>query len=126
MLDEKNEPLHEVTLAYLAKGANQASFSTHWQQLINEVTRCHAIANGIPARPKNSQFTSLCVLQINVKRELAGSTMKSYACKVDSHVAPSQANWEQFFLGRQSEIADRFLNIMSPTVELSLIVPEQT
>jgi hypothetical protein len=125
LLDEHNEPLHEVTLAYLAKGANQASFSTHWQQLINEVTRCHAIANGIPARPKNTQFTSLCILQIGVKRELAGSSMKSYACKVDSHVAPSQADWEQFFLGRQAETADRFLNIMAPAVELSLAMPEQ-
>jgi hypothetical protein len=40
----------------LAKVANQASFSSHWQQLINEVTRYHAQANGIPARPKNSMF----------------------------------------------------------------------
>jgi Family of unknown function (DUF5895) len=124
LLDEHNEPLHEVCLGYLAKGANQASFSTHWQQLINEVTRCHAIANQIPARPKNSQFTSLCVLQIAVKRELAGTSMKSFACKVDSHVIPTQANWESFFLGRQSAVADRFLNIMAPSAEMKVGLPE--
>jgi hypothetical protein len=124
LLDEANEPLHEVCLGYLAKGANQASFSIHWQQLIGEVTRCHAMANQIPARPKNSQFTSLCVLQIGVKRELAGTSMKSYACKVDSHVAPTQANWESFFLGRQSDVADRFLNIMAPSAEMRVGLPE--
>jgi Family of unknown function (DUF5895) len=114
LLDENNEPLHELPLGYMAKGANQSSFSVHWQQLVNEVTRCHAQANGIPARPKNSMFTCLCVFQFSVKRELAGSSMKSYACKVDAHVSPTLANWESFFLGRESEKADRFLNLMVP------------
>jgi Family of unknown function (DUF5895) len=114
LLDENNEPLHETSLGYLAKGANQASFSAHWQQLVNEVTRCHAQANGIPARPKNSMFTCLCVFQFSVKRELAGSSMKSYACKVDDHVPPTAANWESLFLGRNDETADRFLNLMVP------------
>jgi hypothetical protein len=123
LLDKNNEPLHEISLAYLAKGANQASFSSHWQQLVNEVTRCHAIANQIPARPKNVMFTSLCVFQFSVKRELAGSSLKSYACKVDSHVAPTQENWESFFLGRQSDTADRFLNLMAPNSELTLALP---
>jgi Family of unknown function (DUF5895) len=125
LLDENNEPLHETCLAYLAKGANQASFSSHWQQLVNEVTRCHAQANQISARPKNSLFTSLCVLQFAVKRELAGSSMKSYACKVDSHSVPTPTNWESFFLGRQAATADRFLQIMAPSNDLSLILPEQ-
>jgi hypothetical protein len=124
LLDDQNEPLHEICFGYLAKGANQASFSTHWQQLINEVTRCHALANQIPARPKNAIFTSLCVLQITVKRELAGTSLKSYACKVDSHVAPTQANWESFFLGRQPETADRFLAIMSPGIEMKVGLPD--
>jgi hypothetical protein len=123
LLDRNNEPLHEIGLAYLAKGANQASFSSHWQQLVNEVTRCHAVANQIPARPKNAMFTSLCVFQFSVKRELAGSSLKSFACKVDSHIAPTQANWESFFLGRQAERADRFLNLLAPNSELSLGLP---
>lgn len=120
LLDEHNQPLHEIGFAYVAKGANQASFSFHWQQLINEVTKCHAIANGIPARAKDARFNSLCVFQFTVKRELAGNNAKSPACKVHSHVAPTQANWEQFFLGRQDEVANRFLNLLTPTTELTL------
>jgi Family of unknown function (DUF5895) len=120
LLDESNQPLHEIGFAYVAKGANQASFSFHWQQLVNEVTKCHAIANGIPARAKDARFNSLCVFQFTVKRELAGNNAKSPACKVHSHVAPTQANWEQFFLGRQDEIANRFLNLLAPTTELTL------
>jgi Family of unknown function (DUF5895) len=125
LLDENNEPLHELSLGYLAKGANQASFSSHWQQLVNEITRFHAQANQIPARPKNSMFTSLCVFQFSVKRELAGTSLKSYACKVDSHVSPTVTNWESFFLGRNNATADRFLQLMAPTAELSLLMPEQ-
>lgn len=120
LLDEQNQPLHEIGLAYVAKGANQASFSFHWQQLVNEVTKCHAIANSIPARAKDARFNSLCVFQFTVKRELAGNNAKSPACKVHSHVVPTQENWEQFFLGRQDEIADRFLNLLAPTTELVL------
>jgi hypothetical protein len=120
LLDEHNQPLHEIGLAYVAKGANQASFSFHWQQLVNEVTKCHAIANSIPARAKDARFNSLCVFQFDVKRELAGNNAKSPACKVHSHVAPTQANWVQFFLGRQDEVANRFLNLLTPTTELTL------
>ena len=120
LLSHKNEPLHEVPFKYLAKGANQASFSFHWQQLVTEVTKCHAVANNIPARAKNALFNSLCVFQFTVKRELAGTNTKSAACKVGSHVAPEQSNWEQFFLGRNDELADRVLNILCPTTELVL------
>lgn len=121
LLDENNQPLHESPLGYLAKGANQASFSTHWQQLVNEVTRCHAIANQIPTRPKNASFTSLCVLKLKVKRELAGNNLKSYACKVDSHESPTQDNWESFFLGRDSATADFFLNLLAPSPVLTML-----
>jgi Family of unknown function (DUF5895) len=124
LLDENNEPLHELPLGYLAKGANQASFSSHWQQLVNEITRFHAQANGIPARPKNSMFTCLCVFQFSVKRELAGTSMKSYACKVDSHVSPTAANWESFFLGRDNATADRFLQLMAPTAPTMMALPQ--
>ena len=120
LLDEHNQPLHEIGLAYIAKGANQASFSFHWQQLVTQVTKCHAIANSIPARAKDARFNSLCVFEFTVKRELAGNNAKSPACKVHTHVEPTQANWEQFFLGRQDEIADRFLNLLAPTTELTL------
>lgn len=118
LLDQDNQPLHEIGLAYLAKGANQASFSQHWQELVAQVTKCHAIANGIPARAKDVRFNCLCVFEFTVKRELAGTNAKSPACKVHSHVAPTQDNWESFFLGRHDELADRFLNLMAPTSEL--------
>jgi Family of unknown function (DUF5895) len=124
LLDENNEPLHELPLGYMAKGANQSSFSTHWQQLISEVTRLHAQANGIPARPKNSMFTCLCVFQFSVKRELAGISMKSFACKVDAHVSPTAANWEGFFLGRDNATADRFLNLMVPHEPTMACLPQ--
>jgi hypothetical protein len=120
LLDEKNQPLHEIPLAYIAKGANQASFSSHWQQLLDEVTKCHAIANGIPARPKDIRFNSLCVFEFQVKRELAGNNAKSPACKVGSHTAPKQTNWDSYFLGRKKEVAEIFLNIMVPVSELVL------
>jgi Family of unknown function (DUF5895) len=120
LLDAENQPLHEIGLAYVAKGANQASFSFHWQQLVAEVTKCHAIANSIPARAKDARFNSLCIFEFTVKRELAGNNAKSPACKVHSHIEPTQANWEQFFLGRQDEIADKLLNLLSPTSELTL------
>lgn len=122
LLDSNNQPLHEIGFAYIAKGANQASFSFHWQQLVQEVTKCHAIANGIPARPKNVMFNSLCVFEFTVKRELAGNNAKSPACKVHSHTAPTRENWESFFLGRNDDVADRFLNLMCPTTEL--VLPE--
>jgi Family of unknown function (DUF5895) len=120
LLDDNNQPLHEIALAYVAKGANQASFSFHWQQLVNEVTKCHAIAHSIPARPKDARFNSLCVFEFKVKRELAGNNAKSPACKVETHTVPTQTNWEQFFVGRQDDIADRFLSLLVPTTELVL------
>jgi Family of unknown function (DUF5895) len=120
LLDSNNQPLHELGFAYVPKGANQSTFSLHWQQLVDEVTKCHAVANGISARAKDVRFTSLCVFEFIVKRELAGAKIKSPACKVDSHTKPTQANWEQFFLGRNDEIGDKFLNILCPTTELTL------
>ncbi len=120
LLDKDNQPLHKIGFSYVAKGANQASFAQHWQQLVDRVTKCHAIANNIPARAKDVRFNCLCVFEFTVNRESAGTTAKSPACKVHSHVEPNQENWEQFFLGRQDEVADRFLNVMVPTTELYL------
>jgi Family of unknown function (DUF5895) len=125
LLSENNEPLHETSLAYVAKGSNQASFAFHWQQLVTEVTKCHATANSIPARAKDIRFQCLCVFQFSTKRELAGNNAKSPACKVDSHISPTQENWETFFLGRNDAIADYFLDLIVPTTELFLPSMEQ-
>jgi hypothetical protein len=89
LLSPDNQPLHTVPLSYVAKGSNHASFSVEWQKLIDEVTACHAIANGIAARPKNSQFKSLCVFAFTVARELVGKKQKSPACRVVSHESPT-------------------------------------
>ncbi|WP_373544685.1 DUF5895 domain-containing protein [Chamaesiphon sp.] len=120
LIDKNNQPLHEIAFAYIGKGANQASFNSHWQQLVTEVTKFHAIANGIPARAKDIRFQCLCVFEFTTKRELAGTGAKSPACKVDSHLSPTQDNWESFFLGRDDAIADRFLDLIVPTSELYL------
>ncbi|PSB00369.1 DUF5895 domain-containing protein [Merismopedia glauca] len=99
LLDENNKPLHQIPLSYKAKGANQASFAQHWQQFCHEITACHAIANRIPAKPKNTLFYSLAVFCFTTERTLAGSLKKGAACKVASHEAPNLQNWKQYFLG---------------------------
>ncbi len=120
LLDASNQLLHETPLVYLAKGANLASFAFHWQQLTDEVTKCHATANSIPARPRDARFKSLCVFQFTVKRELAGNNAKSPACKVRSHVEPSQDNWERFFLGRNDGMTNKVFDLLLPTQSLAL------
>ncbi|PSB01383.1 DUF5895 domain-containing protein [Merismopedia glauca] len=99
LLDAENKPLHQIPLSYKAKGANQATFAEHWQQFCREITACHAIANGIPAKPKNALFYSLAVFCLTTSRELAGSLKKGNACKVASHEVPNLQNWKQYFLG---------------------------
>jgi hypothetical protein len=72
----------------MAKGANQATFSQEWQKFINEMTACHAIANGIAARPKNALFNCLCVFAFQTARELVGKKQKLPACRVVGHESP--------------------------------------
>jgi hypothetical protein len=120
LLDPNNQPLHEISFAYVPKGANQASFSQHWQQAVLAITLCHAKANGIAPKPKDARFNSLCVFQFTVKRELAGNNAKSPACKVDTHEEPNQANWTRFFLGRHQETAMKLLDLLSPSSKLCL------
>jgi hypothetical protein len=99
LLDANNKPLHQIPLSYKAKGANQATFAEHWQQFCQEINACHAIANGIPAKPKNALFYSLAVFCFTTARELAGILKKGAACKVVSHEVPKLENWKQYFLG---------------------------
>ena len=39
LLNEDNQPLHTVPLSYIAKGANQATFSQEWQKLTQGAIR---------------------------------------------------------------------------------------
>ncbi|WP_373539738.1 DUF5895 domain-containing protein [Chamaesiphon sp.] len=117
LLDLDNYPLHEIPLQYIAKGSTQATFATHYQQFLLEITMCHAQSNGISARPKTLEFNALCVFQFEVVRELAGNGQKAFACKVASHTKPTIDNWTDFFLGRNDELADRTLQLLAIPVE---------
>jgi Family of unknown function (DUF5895) len=123
-LDQDNQPLSVSGFGYLAKGANCASFSQSWEQLVGSVTALHAEVNNIPVKPKNSIFSSLCVFQFSAKRELAGGSMKSFACKVGSHVTPTIENWEKYFLGRSADAGRSYLDILTPSEPNMLCLPE--
>ncbi|MEG3939867.1 DUF5895 domain-containing protein [Microcoleus sp. S36b_A3] len=99
LVNSENQPLHSIPLSYKAKGANQASFSKHWQQFCTEITACHAIQNRIAAKPKNAAFKSLCVFEFEVERQTVGDKKKSACCYVTSHTKPTLETWKQHFLG---------------------------
>jgi hypothetical protein len=121
LLDDNNQPLHQIPLLYKAKGANHATFSQHWQQFCSELTACHALANGIPAKPKNYRFYSLAVFCFTTTKELAGTQKKGYACKVASHETPTMENWKQYFVGYSQETKSYIHEALEP--EQPLIVP---
>ncbi|ACK74074.1 hypothetical protein PCC7424_5505 (plasmid) [Gloeothece citriformis PCC 7424] len=122
LLSPDNEQLHDVPFSYVAKGANHATFSQHWQELVQQVTACHAIANKIAALPKNLKFNALCVFSFSVAREQAGTENKSYCCKVASHEVPNMENWKQFFVGYSQEIKELAWENLQP--ERPLLMPE--
>ncbi len=120
LLDAENRPLHQVPLSYAAKGANGASFSITWQKFINQMTNCHALANQIPARPKDSRFKSLCAFSFQTERELVGSKQKSFACRVISHDEPNSSNWKSYFLGYNKELRQVIWEGLQPTQPLMI------
>ncbi len=116
LLNEDNQPLHTVPLSYVAKGANQATFSQEWQKLTQEVTACHAISNGIAARPKDARFNSLCVFEPEVKRELVGQKQKSFTCRVTGHTVPTMETWKSFFVGYNQSLKKQVWDGLQPTL----------
>lgn len=132
LLDENNRPLHQVPFAYAAKGANGASFSIHWQEFIEQITTCHAIANGIAARPKDARFKALCVFVPVTKRELVGDKQKSWACRIVEHEVPTLENWLNYFLGRNQTLKAAVWEQLQPQQPLALpaavvpLLPETT
>ena len=124
LLSEDNQPLHTVPLSYVAKGANGATFSQHWQQLVTEVTTCHAIANAVPARPKDARFNALCVFSFQTGRELVGQKQKAFTCRVVGHDSPTAQNWKDYFVGYISEVKQLVWESLQP--ELPLITPPPT
>ena len=102
LLNEKNEPLHQIPLIYKAKGTNQASFSVYWQQFCSELNTCFSIANrhlGASPKPKNFAFNSLLVFCPKLAREIVGDKQKSPALRVVGYEQPTLENWKQFFVG---------------------------
>ncbi|WP_013334859.1 DUF5895 domain-containing protein [Gloeothece verrucosa] len=124
LLTPDNKPLHQVPLAYIAKGANGATFSEHHNQFLTEMTNCHAISRGIAARPKNNKFNCLCAFEFSVARELVGDKQKSFTCRVTSHTIPTLENWHTFFLGYSPEAKKMAWDGLQPSQPL--MIPGQS
>lgn len=122
LVDSQNQPLHSIPLSYKAKGANQASFSQHWQQFCTEITACHAIENRIAAKPKNSLFKSLCSFEFQVERQLVGDKKKSHCCYVTSHTKPTLETWKQHFVGYDRQNKEWAWEALEP--ERPLVIPQ--
>ena len=120
LVNAQNEPLHSIPLSYKAKGANQASFSKHWQQFCTEITACHAIENRIAAKPKNASFKSLCVFEFEVERQIVGEKKKSASCYVTSHTKPTLETWKQHFLGYDQQTKEWTWEALEPERPLTI------
>ena len=122
LVDSDNQPLHSIPLSYQAKGANQGSFSQHWQQFCAEITACHAIENRIAAKPKNALFKSLCVFEFEVERKIVGDKKKSACCYVASHTKPTLETWKQQFVGYNQQTKEWTWEALEP--ERPLVIPQ--
>ena len=123
LLGKDNKPLHQIPFQYVAKGANGASFSMNWHQLVTQVTTCHAIANGVPARPKDARFNALCVFSFQTKREQVGQKQKAFTCRVTGHDTPNPDNWKDFFVGYDTETKNLVWDSLQPSLPLMAPAP---
>ncbi len=121
LLDDNNQPLHQVPFSYAAKGANGASFSILWKQFVSDLTNCHAITNRIAARPKDNRFNSLCVFSFQTKRDLVGNgKQKSFACRVVGYDKPTMQNWKDYFVGFNRTLKEVTWQTLQPTAPLMI------
>lgn len=120
LLNQNNQPLHQIPLSYKATGANQASFSVHWQDFCRELNICHSIVNGIPAKQKNALFYSLGVFCFKTAREQVGDKQKSFACRVVEHEKPTLENWKQYFMGFNNHIKEYVWESLEPSKPLMI------
>jgi Family of unknown function (DUF5895) len=81
--DEQKQPLHDIPLKLIAKGAHQATLSDQWQKFCISVARCQAKANRIMFSPRNEAFNALCLFQPEIIRKAVGDKIKSPACYID-------------------------------------------
>lgn len=121
--DEHKQPLHDIPLKLVAKGAQQATLSDQWQKFCVSVARCQAQANKVFFSPRNEIFNALCLFQPHIIRKLVGDKVKSPACYVDGYVSPTVANWQDFFIGNDEDLADVVLGMMNPRPRLLLADP---
>jgi hypothetical protein len=95
-----------------------------WLLHVTEVTTCHAIANGIPARPKDARFNALCVFSFETAREQVGQKQKAFTCRVVGHDSPTAQNWKDYFVGYQTKLKELAWESLQPG--LPLITPPPT
>jgi hypothetical protein len=125
LLDEKNQPLHDVPLEYKAKGANRASFVAEWNKFCSELESCHALINRIPAKQKNNLFRSLGVFAFKTAREKVGKKgEEGWAIRVVDHERPTLQNWKDYFLGF-SDLRHILWEAMEPQKILEIAPPKQ-
>jgi hypothetical protein len=122
-LNEQNRPLHEIPFRLTAKGAHQGTLSQQWQKSCRDVMRHLAAATGKTYRPPNEKLMSLFVFQPIFQRRPVGKIQKSPACCVDDYVKPTPANWMEFFLGVQDDLAELAIAMLSPQPLKNLCLP---
>jgi Family of unknown function (DUF5895) len=121
--DEHKQPLHDIPLKLVAKGAHQATLTEELEKFYVAVAQCQAKANNVYYRPRNEVFNALCLFQPLLVRKSVGEKIKSIACYVDGFVAPTVDNWQEFFLGTDEELADLVLGMLNPRPRLLLADP---
>ena len=121
LVNDKNEPLHQVPLMYKAKGANQATFSIEWQKFCGEFNACFSIINPqASSKPKNNAFNSLLVFCPQLSRDLVGDKVKGFAVRVVGYEKPTLENWTNFLFGATPEKANFVWQQLTPNDPLTL------
>jgi Family of unknown function (DUF5895) len=121
--DENKQPLHDIPLKLVAKGAHQATLSIQWQDFCTDVSRCQASANKSRFVPRGEKYRALCLFQPLIVRKAVGSKSKSASCYIDGYVKPTVTTWQDFFVGTDEELGDTVIEILNPRPRLLLAPP---
>lgn len=119
-LDKDNQPLHTTPLKYIAHGVNGTTFTQERSRFKSELEACHALANSIPARPKNEKFHALGVFAFKTEAQLVGDKQKAWCCRVVAHEKPSLENWKDYFLG-YTQLKDYFWEALEPEQKIDVL-----
>jgi Family of unknown function (DUF5895) len=121
--NENKQPLHDIPLKLVGKGAHQATLSIQWQEFCTEVSRCHAKATQQRFVPRGAKYNALCLFQPQIVRRSVGVKIKSQACCIDGYLKPTVTTWEDFFIGTNEELGDMAIEMLNPRPRLLLAVP---